>query len=77
MSMRMRRSAREIGYDKRRPVASNDTESRRAQNRRGELRVIAPDVGIGAISRAGKANFRPPDWPSAAVKDVDFRIGGT
>lgn len=41
MSMRMRRSAREIGYDKRRPVASNDTDSGRAQNRRVELRVVS------------------------------------
>lgn len=30
-----------IGYGKRRPVASNDTESGRAQNRRVELRVMS------------------------------------
>ena len=30
-----------IGYGKRRPVASNDTDSGRAQNRRVELRVMS------------------------------------
>jgi hypothetical protein len=55
----MRRSAREIGYDKRRPVASNDTESGRAQNRRVELRVIAPDVGIWSHIPGREDQFSP------------------